>query len=255
MLIMDALSKTYPNGTQAISGFSLEIKPREVVAIIGGSGCGKSTLLRLVSGLESATRGRIILQDKTLTEPDERVNLVFQEPRLFPWLSVADNIGFGLTHLSLEDRHLRVLQALDRMGLSTYGDRWVRELSGGQAQRVSLARALVVEPAVLLLDEPFSALDAMTRTALQDHLSDLWLEQRTTMLLVTHDIEEAVVLADRIVVMQPSPGRIFETVNVDLPRKRDRNSTAVTTLKRQLSELLESSLSVRADHGAAVNAA
>ncbi|MDR6099946.1 sulfonate transport system ATP-binding protein [Agrobacterium larrymoorei] len=255
MLIIDALSKTYPNGTQAISGFSLEIKPGEVVAIIGGSGCGKSTLLRLVSGLESATRGRIILQDKTLTEPDERVNLVFQEPRLFPWLSVADNIGFGLTHLSREDRHLRVLQALDRMGLSTYGDRWVRELSGGQAQRVSLARALVVEPAVLLLDEPFSALDAMTRTALQDHLSDLWLEQRTTMLLVTHDIEEAVALADRIVVMQPSPGRIFETVNVDLPRKRDRNSTAVTTLKRQLSELLERSLSAGVRHDTAANAA
>ncbi len=132
MLIIDALSKTFPNGTQAISGFSLEIKPGEVLAIIGGSGCGKSTLLRLVSGLESATRGRIILQDKTLTEPDERVNLVFQEPRLFPWLSVADNIGFGLKHLSREDRHLRVLQALDRMGLSAYGDRWVRELSGGQ---------------------------------------------------------------------------------------------------------------------------
>jgi len=255
MLIIDALSKTYPNGTQAISGFSLEIKPGEVVAIIGGSGCGKSTLLRLVSGLESATRGRIILQDKTLTETDERVNLVFQEPRLFPWLSVADNIGFGLTHLSREDRHLRVLQALDRMGLSTYGDRWVRELSGGQAQRVSLARALVVEPAVLLLDEPFSALDAMTRTALQDHLSDLWLEQRTTMLLVTHDIEEAVVLADRIVVMQPSPGQIFETVNVDLPRKRDRNSTAVATLKRQLSELLERSLSAGARHDRPADAA
>ncbi len=254
MLIIDALSKTFPNGTQAISGFSLEIKPGEVLAIIGGSGCGKSTLLRLVSGLESATRGRIILQDKTLTEPDERVNLVFQEPSL-TWLSVADNIGFGLKHFSREDRHLRVLQALDRMGLSACGDRWVRELSGGQAQRVSLARALVVEPAVLLLDEPFSALDAMTRTSLQDHLSDLWLEQRTTMLLVTHDIEEAVVLANRIVVMQPSPGRIFETVSVDLAHKRDRNSPAFTALKSHLSELLERSLAVRADHGAAVNAA
>lgn len=255
MLTIDSLSKTYSNGTNAISDFTLRIKTGEVVAIIGGSGCGKSTLLRLVSGLERATHGQIVLQDKPLIEPDERVNLVFQEPRLFPWLSVADNIGFGLNHLTSKDRSDRVSKILSRIGLSNYGTRWVRELSGGQAQRVALARALVSDPALLLLDEPFSALDAMTRADLQDHLADLWLEQRTTMLLVTHDIEEAVVLADRIVVMQPSPGRIFETVNVDLARKRDRNSPSATSLKRHLSGLLERSLGTGSRQHPAVSAA
>ncbi|OCJ63214.1 nitrate/sulfonate/bicarbonate ABC transporter ATP-binding protein [Agrobacterium tumefaciens] len=255
MLTIDRLSKTYPNGTNAISDFTLQIKTGEVVAIIGGSGCGKSTLLRLVSGLEHATHGQIVLHDKPLIEPDERVNLVFQEPRLFPWLSVADNIGFGLNHLPSKDRFDRVSKILSRIGLSNYGTRWVRELSGGQAQRVALARALVADPALLLLDEPFSALDAMTRADLQDHLADLWLEKRTTMLLVTHDIEEAVVLADRIVVMQPSPGRIFETVNVDLARKRDRNSSSATSLKRHLSGLLERSLGTASRQHPAVSAA
>ncbi|QCI99559.1 ABC transporter ATP-binding protein [Agrobacterium larrymoorei] len=255
MLTIDKLAKTFPNGTNAISDFNLEVDHGEVVAIIGGSGCGKSTLLRLVAGLERATDGLIVLRNKPLIEPDERVTLVFQEPRLFPWLNVADNIGFGLKHLPKQERDERISKALSRIGLSTYGDRWVRELSGGQAQRVALARALVVAPEVLLLDEPFSALDAMTRTDLQEHLADLWLEQRTTMLLVTHDIEEAVVLADRIVVMQPSPGRIFETVTVDLPRKRDRNSAAVTSLKRHLSLLLERSLGAGSRKPTVVSAA
>lgn len=170
------------------------------------------------------------------------MNIVFQEPRLFPWLTVADNIGFGLSHLGTRERADQVDAALARIGLSGFGKRWIRELSGGQAQRVALARALVTHPAVLLLDEPFSALDAMTRGDLQDHLSDLWLENGTTMLLVTHDIDEALVLADRIVVMQPWPGRTLDVVSVNLPRRRDRNSANFTELKRELSGLLERSL-------------
>ncbi len=243
MLDIRNLSKVYPNGTHALDGFSLSVREGEVVAVIGGSGCGKSTLLRLLSGLESPSNGDIRLDNKRLVEPDPLVNIVFQEPRLFPWLTVADNIGFGLSSLDAEQRRDRVRQVLKKIGLSGYETRWIKELSGGQAQRVALARALVTTPSVLLLDEPFSALDAMTRADLQDHLVDLWSEAGSTMLLVTHDIEEAIIMADRIVVMQPFPGRILEEVSVDLPRKRVRTSAEFAALRKHLSELLALSLS------------
>mgnify|MGYP001627596760 CR=1 FL=1 len=242
MLEISHLRKIYPNGAHALEDFTLRVGEGEVVAIIGGSGCGKSTLLRLIAGLETASGGNIWLGGRRLVEPDERVNIVFQEPRLFPWLTVADNIGFGLQHLDKQERRAKVEAILSRIGLTGYGKHWVRELSGGQAQRVALARALICQPSVLLLDEPFSALDAMTRAGLQDHLSDLWQETGSTMLLVTHDIEEAAVLADRIVVMQPWPGRILDVVPVDLPRRRDRNAALFADLKRELSRLLERSL-------------
>ena len=243
MLDIRNLSKVYPNGTHALHAFSLTVREREVVAVIGGSGCGKSTLLRLLSGLERPSQGEIRLNDKRLEEPDPLVNIVFQEPRLFPWLTVADNIGFGLRALDAEQRRARIQQALKQIGLSGYEARWIKELSGGQAQRVALARALVTDPSVLLLDEPFSALDAMTRADLQDHLVDLWSEAGSTMLLVTHDIEEAIIMADRIIVMKPFPGRILQEVKVDIPRKRDRTSPAFASLRKHLSELLALSLS------------
>jgi ABC-type nitrate/sulfonate/bicarbonate transport system, ATPase component len=242
MLEIKSLAKVYPNGTHALDGFSATIQQGEVIAIIGGSGCGKSTLLRLLAGLETPSRGEIRLDSQILSEPNPLVNIVFQEPRLFPWLTVADNIGFGLTQLPAAERRQRVENALERIGLAGYGERWVKELSGGQAQRVALARALVTRPAVFLLDEPFSALDALTRNDLQDHLIDLWSDNGNTMLLVTHDIEEAAVLADRIIVMRPWPGRILEEVRVELPRKRDRTSADFSALKRQLAGLLERSL-------------
>ncbi|WP_377296274.1 ABC transporter ATP-binding protein [Rhizobium sp. SGZ-381] len=243
MLEIRNLSKIYPNGIHALDNFSLDVGVGESVAIIGGSGCGKSTLLRLLSGLETPSRGESRLDGRVLREPDAQLNMVFQEPRLLPWLTVADNIGFGLRHLPSAERRARIDNVLEAIGLANYGPRWVKELSGGQAQRVALARGLVTRPAVLLLDEPFSALDAMTRTELQDHLLGLWNSQQTTMLLVTHDIEEAAVMADRIIVMQPFPGRIFEEVRVDLPYPRDRTSGEVSDLKRHLSNLLTRSLS------------
>jgi sulfonate transport system ATP-binding protein len=243
MLDIRNLSKVYPNGTHALDAFSLSVRQGEVVAVIGGSGCGKSTLLRLLSGLETPSQGEIRLDNKTLKEPDPLVNIVFQEPRLFPWLTVADNIAFGLRSLDADQRRIRVERVLKKIGLSGYETRWIKELSGGQAQRVALARALVTQPSVLLLDEPFSALDAMTRADLQDHLVDLWSEFGSTMLLVTHDIEEAIIMADRVVVMRPFPGRILEEVKVDLPRKRDRTSPAFAALRKHLSELLALSLS------------
>lgn len=251
MLDIRNLSKVYPNGTHALDAFSLSLGEGKAVAVIGGSGCGKSTLLRLLSGLERPTSGEIRLDNKRLEDPNPLVNIVFQEPRLFPWLTVADNIGFGLACLDADERRDRVQQALKKIGLSGYETRWVKELSGGQAQRVALARALVTKPSVLLLDEPFSALDAMTRADLQDHLVDLWSEAGSTMLLVTHDIEEAIIMADRIVVMRPFPGRILQEVSVELPRKRDRTSADFAALRKHLSELLALSLS-DAKHGVSV---
>ncbi|MGR9464207.1 ABC transporter ATP-binding protein [Rhizobium leguminosarum] len=242
MLDIRSLSKIYPNGTHALQDFSLSIGKGELVAVIGGSGCGKSTLLRLLSGLEAPTLGEISLEGRLLTEPDSLVNIVFQEPRLFPWLTVADNIGFGLRHLASSERDEQVSAALEKIGLRGHEKRWIKELSGGQAQRVALARALVTKPAVLLLDEPFSALDAMTRVELQDHLIDLWRVNATTMLLVTHDIEEAAFLADRVVVMRPWPGRILEVVDIGLPRQRNRMSDELAEVKRRLSDLLAHSL-------------
>ncbi|MDC7741542.1 ABC transporter ATP-binding protein [Rhizobium binxianense] len=242
MLDIRSLSKIYPNGTHALQDFSLSVGKGELIAVIGGSGCGKSTLLRLLSGLEAPTQGEISLEGRRLTEPDALVNLVFQEPRLFPWLTVADNIGFGLRHLASGEREEQVSAALEKIGLAGYEKRWIKELSGGQAQRVALARALVTKPAVLLLDEPFSALDAMTRVELQDHLIDLWRVNTTTMLLVTHDIEEAAFLADRVVVMRPWPGRILEVVDIGLPRQRNRMSDELAGVKRRLSGLLAHSL-------------
>ena len=240
-----SLGKTYANGMQALDGVSLEIGRGEIVAVVGGSGCGKSTLLRILAGLDRASEGAVRVGGTVITAPHAAVGIVFQEPRLLPWLTVAGNVGFGLADLPAAERNDRVQATLSRVGLAGYGGRWPRELSGGQAQRVAIARALVARPSVLLLDEPFSALDAFTRVDLQDHLLDLWAESRPTLLLVTHDIEEALVLADRVVVMRPRPGRIASVHAVDLPRPRDRLSPAFEDAKRRVLQTLGRSLSPR----------
>ncbi|PKQ06433.1 MAG: nitrate/sulfonate/bicarbonate ABC transporter ATP-binding protein, partial [Alphaproteobacteria bacterium HGW-Alphaproteobacteria-10] len=167
--------------------------------------------------------------------------IVFQEPRLLPWLSVADNVGFGLTDLPRAARAEQVARVLARVGLADKADAWPRELSGGQAQRVAMARALVTEPEVLLLDEPFSALDAFMRIDLQDHLLSLWAatEPRPTLLIVTHDVEEAVALADRIVVMRPNPGRVLAEIVNTLPRPRDRAAQGFDALKHKVMAALD----------------
>ncbi|ACM28597.1 ABC transporter ATP-binding protein [Rhizobium rhizogenes] len=242
MLTLRHLGKTYANGVRALEGFSLNLAPGEIVAVIGGSGCGKSTLLRLISGLETPTRGTVELNGEPVVKPHPLINLIFQEPRLLPWLSVANNVGFGLAELEGDDRRHQVEAALKKVGLAELGRRWPRELSGGQAQRVAIARALVTQPEVLLLDEPFSALDAFTRADLQDHLLDIWSETRPTLIIVTHDIDEALVLADRIIVMRPWPGRILDEIKIDLPRIRDRASEALEVGKRQLLLSLNTSL-------------
>jgi sulfonate transport system ATP-binding protein len=242
MLALDRIGKIYPNGVNALARFSAEIAPGEIVAIIGGSGCGKSTLLRAIAGLDGATSGKVTLDATTIAAPHEKIGIIFQEPRLLPWLTVADNIGFGLSGLPAAERRARVARALDRVGLADKAQAWPRELSGGQAQRVAIARALVPQPEVLLLDEPFSALDAFTRRDLQDHLLDLWADTRPTLVLVTHDVDEAVVLADRVLVMRPRPGRLFEEINVNLSRPRDRGSQLFDNFKRHVLTALDRSL-------------
>jgi sulfonate transport system ATP-binding protein len=261
MLALERVGKTYPNGVHAIDGISLTVKPGEVVAVIGGSGCGKSTLLRAISGLDTPSQGRVLLDGIAINAPHESIGIIFQEPRLLPWLTVAGNVGFGLENRPRAERKARVAEALARVGLTDKADNWPRELSGGQAQRVAIARALVPRPQVLLLDEPFSALDAFTRADLQDHLLDLWADTRPTLVLVTHDVEEAIVLADRILVMRPRPGRIFDEIAADLPRPRDRQSAAFDFTKRRVLAALDRSLDrvkriddgqTKADAGAAL---
>ncbi|MCZ4432909.1 ABC transporter ATP-binding protein [Agrobacterium sp. SOY23] len=242
MLSLNGLSKTYGNGVQALGGFTLDVPRGEILVVIGGSGCGKSTLLRLISGLERPSRGTVVINGETVTEPHPLINLIFQEPRLLPWLTVRDNIAFGLADLPAPERDRRIRLALGQVHLEGYEDRLPKELSGGQAQRVAIARALVTQPEVLLLDEPFSALDALTRAALQNHILDIWEESRPTIILVTHDIDEAVLLAHRIVVMKPWPGHIVEEITVDLPGRRDRDDDGVDHYRREARALLGSSL-------------
>ena len=242
MLSLKRVGKTYPNGVHALDAVTLDVAPGEIVAVIGGSGCGKSTLLRAVCGLDAPSQGSVVLDGAPITKPNEKIGVIFQEPRLLPWLRVTDNVGFGIEDRPKREREKRVAAALERVGLSDKAMVWPRELSGGQAQRVAIARALVPRPQVLLLDEPFSALDAFTRVDLQDHLLNLWAEFKPTLVLVTHDVDEAIALADRIVVMRPRPGRLSDEIDIELPRPRDRQSAAFDAAKRRVLAALDRSL-------------
>ena len=198
-------------------------------------------MIRLVAGLDRPSAGGVHLDGLPIGHPSPRVGVVFQEPRLLPWLTVSDNVAFGLGAVPRAERVSRTERALRAIGLPGMGARWPRDLSGGQAQRVALARALVARPTALLLDEPFSALDAITRAALHGQLLDLWTERRPTLLLATHDVDEAVTLADRVVVMRPKPGRIGETIALDLPRPRRRRTSAFDAAARRVYAALDRS--------------
>ena len=235
MLSLDAVTKIYPDGTRALSDVSLEIGPGEIAVLLGASGCGKTSLLRIVAGLEEASNGVVRLDGEQIKAPHPAIGMVFQEPRLMPWLTAAQNVAFGLS-----PGHARSVETiLERVGLASHGRKLPRDLSGGQQQRVALARALITKPKVLLLDEPFSALDAMTREDLQDHLLELWVIERPTIVLVTHDIEEAGVLADRIAVLASNPGRLKAVLSNALGRPRRRDSQDLLQLKRKLRDLLQ----------------
>lgn len=224
MIGLHHLSKRFDSGLLAVSSVDLRVDASEIVAVIGPSGCGKSTILRLIAGLETPSAGAVEVAGHQVRGPDRSVGIVFQEPRLMPWLTVEQNVSFGLDQVAATSGV--AAEAIERVGLTGFAEALPRELSGGMAQRTAIARALVTKPPVLLLDEPFSALDAFTRIDLQQHLLEVWVWYRPTMFLVTHDIDEALILADRVIVLSGRPGAIQAEVGVDLPRPRNRTDPA-----------------------------
>ncbi len=226
----------------ALDAVSLDIAEGEFVTIVGASGCGKSTLLRLGAGLDTTYSGRISHEGKVVTGPSLDRGMVFQEPRLFPWLTVERNVALGLENskFTKSEKKRLVEEHLELVGLAGFARAYPHQLSGGMAQRAGIARGLVNRPNVLFLDEPFGALDAITKARLQDELNDIWARERITMVLVTHDVEEAVYLGDRVVVMSPRPGRIRDIVAVDLPRPRERTSAALARVRTRVLESLNS---------------
>jgi ABC-type nitrate/sulfonate/bicarbonate transport system ATPase subunit len=230
-----------PDGSDvhALEGCSLSVAAGELVALVGPSGCGKSTLLRLLTGLDRPTSGELWAGAERIEGPSAQRGLVFQDPNLFPWLTVRKNIQSGLVARGVlrEKRH-EVDEFLRLVGLEPFADAYPHQLSGGMAQRVALARALVNHPRVLLLDEPLGALDAFTRMRMQDEVLRLWRARGTTMLLVTHDIDEAIYMCDRIVLMTPRPGRIERVIDVRLDRPRQRNSPDFLALRNEILEEL-----------------
>lgn len=222
-----------------LDGISFEVERGEFICIVGGSGCGKSTLLRLMSGLDSEYDGQIIIDNEQIRKPDRKRGVVFQEPRLFPWMTVENNIGFVMNGVKREAVKERSRQVIELVGLKGFERAYPKELSGGMAQRVNIARALVNEPEILFLDEPFGALDALTRIQLQNELLNIRQKRRKTMLLVTHDIEEAVFLADKIIVLGNRPARILDIVEVNLPGLRDRSAESFLKIRRKIYRYFE----------------
>ncbi|HUR46612.1 MAG TPA: ABC transporter ATP-binding protein [Candidatus Saccharimonadales bacterium] len=229
-----------PNGrTEALESVSLTVSAGELVSLVGPSGCGKSTLLRLLAGLDSPNSGELWVGPEAIQAPSAERGLVFQDPNLFPWLTIRGNIESGLVARGkLHEKRHEVDEFMRLVGLESFAKAFPHHLSGGMAQRVALARALINHPKVLLLDEPLGALDAFTRMRMQDEVLRLWDARGTTMLLVTHDIDEAIYMSDRIVMMTPRPGRIERTISVDLERPRQRNSPEFLRIRSEILELL-----------------
>ena len=222
-----------------LNHLELSVQPGESVALLGPSGCGKSTLLRLVAGLETPSTGRILADGQPVTQPDPSRILVFQDPTLYPWRNLWDNVALGLQARGvLTQQRERVDAALALVGLSEFRHAYPRQLSGGMAQRAALARALVNQPRLLLLDEPLGKLDSLTRITLQSELVQLWQQQGYSSLLVTHDVEEALLLCDRVLVFSPRPARLLADFKVALDYPRHRNNPHLLALRQQALELL-----------------
>lgn len=219
----------------ALSKISVDIKSGEFVSLVGPSGCGKTTFLRLIAGLESATEGEITLDDEKIVSTSYERGLVFQSAKLFPWMNIYENIAFGLKARGIyKENKSRVSEFIDLVGLSGFKYSYPHHLSGGMQQRVSLARALINNPKVLLLDEPLGALDALTRVNMQSEIAKIWQKRKTTMVMVTHDVEEAIYLSDKIIVMTPRPARVESIVDIDLDRPRNRDSREFINLKNMI---------------------
>jgi sulfonate transport system ATP-binding protein len=238
LLQISSLEKEYTIAGQSVEvlkDINLDVADREFVSIVGVSGCGKSTLLKTIAGIETATRGNVVLDGKIITGPSEQCGIVFQEPRLFPWSTVTQNIDFGIPEaVNRPGRKKRVTGYIKLAGLEDFAGALPNQLSGGMQQRVSIARALAGEPELLLLDEPFGALDALTRIQMQLEILRIWEAERRTMILVTHDIDEAIFLGDRVVVMSKRPGTIQEIIPVYLSRPRNRTDQDFQTLRKRV---------------------
>jgi sulfonate transport system ATP-binding protein len=233
-------------GRAVLDAVSLSVRAGEIVSLIGPSGCGKSTLLRIVAGLDRAFEGSIDLAGDPLDGPSERIGVMFQEPRLLPWLRVDKNVSF----VARRGRHdvARVSQLLSEVGLAGREHAWPKELSGGMAQRVALARGLYTQPVLLLLDEPFSAVDAFTRLRLQSLLLAVTAAHRTAALLITHDLDEALALSDRIYLMSANPGRIVDVIDIDIDRPRDRADPQLVAWRARLLEHLDREAQRASEH-------
>jgi NitT/TauT family transport system ATP-binding protein len=227
---------------EALRGADLRVSKGEFVCLIGASGCGKSTLLRIVAGFESTTRGQALMWGAPISRPGPERGMVFQDYGLFPWLTVRGNIGFGPAARGRPADEVKdtVERFIALVGLARFADAFPHQLSGGMKQRVAIARVLANDAEIVLMDEPFGALDAMTRERLQDELLQIWQRTGLTVVFVTHSIEEAVFLADRIIVMSPGPGRIDSEVTVQLPRPRDVVTPQFNELRREISQKLHS---------------
>jgi len=233
MVTIDRLTKAYGDNS-VIADIELSIEPQKVTVMVGTTGSGKSTLLRILAGLERPTSGAIRWDSDRRSSARPNLGIVFQEPRLMPWLNVRQNVEFGFGPAGHRRDAVLAAEILAQVGLESFSCYYPRQLSGGMAQRVAIARALVRKPSLLLLDEPFSALDALTRSRLQDHLMKLFVRHSLTMFFVTHDIEEAVALSDTIVVLKGRPGQIHQQFRIDLPRPRSRQDSAFLTWKEQV---------------------
>lgn len=233
------LSKSYSiNGRHldVLQGVSNHIRAGESLAIVGASGSGKTTLLRVLAGLEDADRGEVLIDGQAVHGVGKDRAVIFQEPRLLPWLTVLDNVAFPLENRGLKkvEARARARHYVQLVGLGEFAEALPSQLSGGMAQRVGIARALAVKPEILLLDEPFGALDAMTKITMQEELARIWREEKVTMILVTHDLEEAVYLADRVLILGKEKGGRIREIDVDLPRPRNRSEAGFVKLREQL---------------------
>ena len=244
LVALRGVGKVFPGGTRALEGFDLDVRAGEFVSLLGASGCGKSTALRIIAGLSEPSEGAVEWPaSRTAPESASRIGFVFQEPTLMPWTSVFNNVllPLKLKGVATEPARARVAAALDRVGLGEFGRAYPRELSGGMRMRVSIARALVTEPPLLLLDEPFAALDEITRFKLNNDLLRLWQALRTTVVFVTHSVFESVYLSSRVVVMAARPGRVVAELKIDAPYPRDgnfRTSAEYAAFCRRTSEAL-----------------
>jgi len=235
-LIIKSLSKTFQEKNaqlEVLNNINLTINEGEFISILGSSGCGKSTLLRIIAGLDTNYDGKVLLDGEEITKPSMDKGMVFQDHRLLPWLTIKDNIGFGIPDKQ-ENKNELIKKHIELVGLKGFEDVFPHQLSGGMSQRAAIARALVNKPKILLLDEPFGSLDAMTRINMQEEILRIWEQEKITIILVTHDIEEAVYLGNRVIVLTGRPGRVKKAVNVELGRPRDRVNNDFVNEKRKI---------------------